>query len=132
MKILVTTMLVALAVPALAWAAPPAPGKVDGATAKTLAASGAKVVDVRTAEEFGAGHIPGSVFMPLFSVPLRLSELSRRHDVFVVCESGARGQQASEYLDSRGYRVRNLAGGMGAWRASGMQVRTGMDTGVFV
>lgn len=88
------------------------------------------VIDVRTADEYAAGHIPGSTFMPLFAVPLRLSELDRRRDVYVVCESGARGQQASHYLDERGYTVRNLDGGMGAWRASGMQVRSGRGAGV--
>ncbi len=88
------------------------------------------VIDVRTADEFASGHIPGSVFMPLFAVPLRLTELDRRRDVYVVCESGARGQQASRYLDERGYSVRNLDGGMTAWRAGGMQVRSGLGSGV--
>lgn len=90
------------------------------------------VIDVRTADEYASGHIPGSTFMPLFAVPLRLSELDRRRDVYVVCESGARGQQASLYLYERGYTVRNLDGGMSAWRASGMQVRSGLGSGVGV
>lgn len=88
------------------------------------------VIDVRAADEYAAGHIPGSTFMPLFAVPLRLSELDRRRDVYVVCESGARGQRASRYLDERGYTVRNLDGGMASWRGSGMPVRTGRDVGV--
>lgn len=90
---------------------------------------GDAVIDVRTADEFASGHIPGARLMPLFAVPLRLSELDMRRDVFVVCESGARGQQASQYLDARGYTVRNLDGGMSAWRAGGMPVRSGLSSG---
>jgi rhodanese-related sulfurtransferase len=105
-------------------------GRASAADVAAALNRGDMVIDVRTADEYASGHIPGSVFMPLFAVPLRLSELDRRRDVYVVCESGARGQQASRYLDERGYQVRNLDGGMASWRASGMQVRTGSGAGV--
>lgn len=105
-------------------------GRASVAEVAAAVSRGDLVLDVRTADEYGAGHVPGSTFMPLFAVPLRLSELDRRRDVYVVCESGARGQQASHYLDERGYSVRNLEGGMAAWRANGMPVRTGRDVGV--
>ena len=62
-------------------------------TAHEVAAAvrrGDTVIDVRTIEEYTAGHVPGAVFMPLHVVPLRLSEFSRRSPVYVVCESGAR------------------------------------------
>lgn len=93
-------------------------------------ARGETVIDVRTPEEYASGHIPGSRFMPTFAVPLHLSTLPRRRPIYVVCESGARGQQASQYLNERGYNVRNLEGGMGAWRSSGMPVSVGRESGV--
>ncbi len=88
---------------------------------------GETVIDVRTAQEFDAGHIPGAAFIPLFAVPMRMSELNRHRPVYVVCESGARGFQASQYLNEHGYEVYNLDGGMGAWRAAGQRTQAGRE-----
>lgn len=88
---------------------------------------GELVIDVRTASEYEQGHVPGAKFMPLFVVPLRISEIDRRRPVYVVCESGARGMQASQYLNERGYSVFNLDGGMSAWRGAGMSISTGAE-----
>ncbi len=87
---------------------------------------GETVVDVRTAPEFSGGHIRHAVFMPLATVPLRLSELDRRSPVHVVCESGARAFQACQYLDQHGYQAIHVLGGMQAWRASGLPVESGI------
>lgn len=92
---------------------------------------GETVLDVRSPDEFAAGHVPGSRLIPLFAVPLRLSEIDRRRPVYVVCESGARGQQAGHYLDGHGYTVFNLDGGMTAWRGAGLPVATGADRYAF-
>ena len=89
---------------------------------------GCQVVDVRTPDEFANGHIPGAQSMPLFAVPLRIDELDRRRPVYVVCESGARSQQAGAYLDGRGYRVFSLDGGMASWRAAGLPTAAGTST----
>jgi rhodanese-related sulfurtransferase len=96
---------------------------VDQVAAAAL--RGEDVVDVRTADEYAAGHVPGARFVPLMAVPLRLSEFDRHRPVYVVCESGARGFQAGQYLNQHGYRVLNLEGGMAAWRAGGLPVETG-------
>lgn len=103
---------------------------MNTATVSAFAAArdrGELVIDVRTADEYEAGHVPGASFMPLFVVPLRLSELDRRRPVYVVCESGARGMQASQYLNEHGYTVFNLEGGMSAWRGAGMPVARGHE-----
>lgn len=88
-------------------------------------ARGDMVIDVRTAEEFASGHIAGAHLMPLFAVPLHTASLPRREPIYVVCESGARGAQACQYLDQHGYNASNLQGGMSAWRSAGLPVRTG-------
>lgn len=103
-----------------------APTQVAAAQAR-----GCQVVDVRTADEFAGGHIRGAHSIPLFAVPLRADELDRRRPVYLVCESGARGQQAGAYLDGRGYTVLNLEGGMAAWRGAGLPVSTGPDAHAF-
>lgn len=90
-------------------------------------ARGETVIDVRTAEEFSAGHIERAQFMPLFAVPLRHSELDRRRSVFVVCESGARAFQACQYLEGAGFTTYNMSGGMVAWRAASLPIVTGTN-----
>lgn len=85
---------------------------------------GETVIDVRTASEYSSGHLPHSLFMPLAVVPLRIDELSRRVPVYVVCESGARAAQACQYLQQHGYRPINVLGGMSAYRAAGLPLRT--------
>lgn len=83
------------------------------------------VLDVRNADEFAAGHVPGSVLMPLHLVPLRASELERGETYYVVCESGARSAQACAYLAAQGFDVRSVEGGMSSWRTAGLPVESG-------
>lgn len=85
----------------------------------------ADVLDVRTAEEFRAGHVAGASLMPLHVLPLRLGELDRNRSYLVVCESGARSAQATAYLLQQGYDARSMTGGMAAWRATGRPVEVG-------
>lgn len=88
--------------------------------AASAAMRGETVIDVRNADEYAAGHVPKSVFMPLPTVPLRTSELNRRAPIYVICESGARAFQACQYLQQHGYRVINVHGGMTSYRQAGL------------
>lgn len=94
--------------------------------AAAAALRGETVIDVRTASEYDGGHMPKAVFMPLATVPLRVSELSRRSPVYIVCESGARAFQAGQYLQQHGYRAITVLGGMAAYRAAGLPIGTRM------
>lgn len=76
------------------------------------AASGAVLLDVRTAQEYQEGHIPGSVNVPLQSLG-REGTLPAGKDaaLFVYCHSGARSRQAVELLARMGYEnVKNIGG----------------------
>jgi NADPH-dependent 2,4-dienoyl-CoA reductase/sulfur reductase-like enzyme/rhodanese-related sulfurtransferase len=89
--------------------------------------AGAALVDVRSAAEFAAGHIPGAVNVPL-------PELRDRHDqltgsVIVHCQVGQRGHTAQRLLAQLGHDVRNLDGGYLTWRA-GMAARSREGTSV--
>ena len=53
---------------------------------------GALLLDVRTPEEYAAGHVPGSRNIPLDCVGQ--AELDREAPLFVYCRSGARSGQA--------------------------------------
>ena len=72
---------------------------------------GAVLLDVRTPEEYRAGHIPGAQNLPLN----RLSAASAPAGVplFVYCHSGARSAQARRILEGAGRTVTDLGGLMG-------------------
>jgi phage shock protein E len=105
MKKLLALSLLVFATAAFAQGAPsPAPGKVDGATAKALVASGVKVVDVRTPEEFASGHVPGAVNIPYDQLPGRAAEIGPPStSVVLYCRSGRRSGIAVEALQKVGY-----------------------------
>ena len=62
------------------------------------------VVDVRTANEWGAGHIEGSLNIPLNQLEGRLDEVPTTGTVVVLCQSGYRSSLAVSLLQQRGYR----------------------------
>jgi rhodanese-related sulfurtransferase len=103
-------------------------GSVQEASA--AAQRGQAVIDVRTADEYAGGHIPRSTFMPLSTVPLRLSELDRHAPIYLICDSGARSFQACQLLDQRGYLPINVLGGMTAYRSAGLPVEAGGPEGL--
>lgn len=71
--------------------------------------SGAVLLDVRTAAEYDAGHIPGSVNIPLDEIA-DTEELSEEEPLFVYCRSGRRSGEAALILNSRGYHAKNIGG----------------------
>ncbi|AMV11205.1 MULTISPECIES: rhodanese-like domain-containing protein [Geobacillus] len=73
------------------------------------------IIDVREPEEVAAGKIPGAVNIPLGLIEFRMHELDKNEEYILVCRSGGRSGRAAEFLDSRGYRVVNMTGGMLAW-----------------
>jgi rhodanese-related sulfurtransferase/DNA-binding transcriptional ArsR family regulator len=88
---------------------------------------GVTVIDVRPAEEFAAGHIPGAVSLPAPDLKRRLRELPRGREVIAYC----RGQYCVLSLDAvttlraRGFRARRAHAGLPDWRAAGHPVTTG-------
>lgn len=87
-----------------------------GAEAHQRVAAGAMLVDVRTPEEFAAGHLPGAVNIPVDELPQRLPELgSPEKPLVIYCGSGMRSGQAERLLKEHGFQdVFNL-GAMSDW-----------------
>ncbi len=69
------------------------------------------LLDVRTAQEFEAGTIPGATCAPVDDLRARLGELPRDKELLVFCRVGLRGYLAARLLSQNGFRVRNLSGG---------------------
>jgi rhodanese-related sulfurtransferase len=81
------------------------------------------LVDVRTPEEFGAGHVSEARNIPMDALEARIGELGAPGtEVYVICQSGGRSAAASRTLAARGYRAVNVLGGTAAWRAAGYPV----------
>jgi phage shock protein E len=77
------------------------------------------ILDVRTAEEYASGHVPGARHLPYDEVPARLAELGPPREVVVYCERGGRAAKAADALGQAGFTVRHLTGDMKEWRAQG-------------
>jgi phage shock protein E len=100
---------------AVAWAAGSA-GRVAPAEAHALVKAGAKLLDVRTAEEFAGGHVPGAVNVPVQELANRLAEVGPREaPVVVYCHSGSRSGRATRLLRDAGYTQVHDLGPMDAW-----------------
>ena len=83
------------------------------------------VLDVRSADEFATGHVPGAINIPHDVLASRLKELHARDNAeFVVyCETGRRASKAQRILQSDGFiRVSHLQGDMAQWRRDGLPV----------
>ena len=69
------------------------------------------VLDVRTPQEYAAGHIAGSVNIPLDELRDRLGELPQDTAIVVTCAVGLRGYIAARILAGHGFKALNLTGG---------------------
>jgi phage shock protein E len=86
---------------------------------------GLTLVDVRSLEEFAAGHVPGAINIPLDQLSTRLTELRSQDEVVVYCLSGVRAAQAIDLLRGRDFkRVEHLTGDFADWQSSGGAVET--------
>lgn len=74
-------------------------------------AENAVLVDVREPAEYGAGHAPGAISIPLNSVRSRMDRVPRNKPVFVYCGVGQRGHYAARILRQNGRNAQNLSGG---------------------
>jgi rhodanese-related sulfurtransferase len=81
-----------------------------------LMASGATLIDVRSAAEHEAGSIPGAISLPLDDLRARHTELPAG-PLVVHCQVGQRGHTAARLLTQLGHDARNLDGGWLTWRA---------------
>ncbi len=94
--------------------------------AKLAYEPGAQVLDVRTIGEFRSGHLKGAMqadWLNQIQFEERTSYLEKDHPLYVYCMSGTRGTEAAKYLQEKGFTdVRNLEGGLIAWKSSGKKL----------
>jgi len=80
------------------------------------------VLDVRPAEEFALGHIPGAINMSVAELKHRLAELPKSKDIVAYCRGPycVFAFEAVSALRAAGYKARRLEDGMPHWRAAGL------------
>ena len=82
------------------------------------------VVDVRSAEGYREGHIPGAINIPFEQLPSRLKSLPKTKEIISYCwdTTCILSTKASYILASHGYQAREMIGGFETWKASGFPV----------
>jgi ArsR family transcriptional regulator len=85
------------------------------------------VVDVRPADEFALGHLPGAINIPLRQLKSRLSEIDAKAQIVAYCRGPycILSYEAVELLRKRGFDARRLEDGLPEWKASGLPVALG-------
>jgi len=82
------------------------------------------IVDVRTRREYEAGHVPGAIHVPFYTLLVRQDDVPgpRERPVVVYCEHGPRAGVARLALRMTGFTdVRYLDGHMAGWKQSGLR-----------
>jgi rhodanese-related sulfurtransferase len=89
---------------------------VSVAEAKTkLDAGTALAVDVRSPEEFHAGHLPGAVSLPLEALDTASARLPKDKELIVYDRQADRSRKAQQKLATAGFKTRELLGGIAGW-----------------
>lgn len=79
----------------------------------------AKLIDLRSPNEFADGHITGSINIPYADIEDRLHEIKLQEgkSLVLICDSGSQSANAGEVLNKSGYEnTVILSGGIGAWK----------------
>ncbi len=96
---------------------------VDELVAARSSDSSIVILDVRTAPELEGqlGHIDGAIHIPLQELENRIEELNDFKDskINVICRTGRRSGVATSILNEKGFKAKNIIGGMVEYRKKG-------------
>jgi rhodanese-related sulfurtransferase len=91
-------------------------GTISSAQARQLVGDGALLIDVRTTEEYAAGHIAGALNFPVAELTERTAELAKKDKPIVLyCRSGARSARGKTRLERAGFTAVHNLGAMSRW-----------------
>ncbi|WP_127074194.1 ArsR/SmtB family transcription factor [Pelagibacterium lentulum] len=82
------------------------------------------VLDVRPADEYAAGHIPGATNIPLSELEQRLGDLTKDREIIAYCRGPycVYAFEAVAALRQAGFSARRLKGGLPQWRTAGLEI----------
>ncbi len=90
----------------------------DEAFAQLEKDSNIQLVDVRTVEEFRDAHVEGAINIPLDTIPSQFERQfpDKNKTYFIICYSGARADDATNFITKLGYENAFNIGGVSTWR----------------
>jgi len=103
----------------------PAVSPLQFAAMRKDAAQPAQLIDVRSGNEWRAGHIAGALNVPVTQLGSRIAglRLDGTRPIVAMCRSGGRSKVAVRLLQRHGFgNVCELRGGMRAWQQAGLPV----------
>jgi len=94
---------------------------------KRSRASTVTILDVRPADEFALGHLPGAVNITLKALEAKLSQLKRSTEIIAYCRGPycVLSYEAVATLRKRGFNARRLEDGFPEWKAAGLPFAIG-------
>ena len=98
--------------------------EISTAELREALAQGARLIDVREADEYAEAHISGAELMPLSTLPTSIASVGWG-PVYVICKSGGRSAMACELMASVGIEATNVSGGMMSWLNEGFEAEFG-------
>ena len=93
------------------------PADINAGVEEFRTTEGALLLDVRTAEEYASGHIPGSVNFAMSRILQEAEEAfpDKSQPLYVYCQSGARSARAGKLLELMGYESITDLGGIASY-----------------
>lgn len=79
-----------------------------------------QLIDVRSASEFAAGHVPQAVNVPMDEIEGRLEDLDTSKPLILICQAGKRARMTAGLLEPCGRDVAILEGGTNEWVEAGL------------
>ena len=92
-----------------------------------LIESNAYLLDIREDFERATGEFPNSHFIPLSELRERLAELPKDQTIYVYCQVGLRGYNATRILTQNGFTAKNIDGGYKTYKQAHYQVKKRAD-----
>ena len=82
-----------------------------------ISKSGVQLVDVRTAQEYSEGHIPGAMNIDVNATDFeeKIKALDKKENVAIYCRSGRRSKMAANKMTAAGFKVIELNTGFLSW-----------------
>ena len=93
--------------------------EIDPQRVQDLIGDGVQVVDVREPYERDAGHIAGSLHIPLAQLTEQAQSIERDRPVVFYCRVGARSLMAAQAFRASSYQAYTMAGGLVRWAGEG-------------